>query len=365
MGQIAIPGERFAPSAVKWALLCIVSVVTWTIAGQAIGHPHPLDWLDFIFSARRLDLGLDPYVHSASVAQPWSDLAGVNGFNANPPVLFPLFQAVAWLDARTSLFWAQAVNLALLASSLGLAGVFRGRLTPLQIWCAISAPAVCAIYEGQIYGVLALLLTLAYLNLVAGRPRAAGIYLGILCALKPNFGLCILALFAGGFGAAAVCAAAVAAACHLAALGLYGLPVYEAWLRSIAGMHWLLGSVSIRLLLDPTPLRWLWPYAAIAGAIVTISVIARCRPDARLVLLYSAAAAMLFSPVAWIGYVIMLYPLLLRGPVNRLIVAGLVCMVPFAQATPASAIANVAYLLYPAGMLALWLGIAISLRRLP
>lgn len=200
------------------------------------------------------------------------------------------------------------------------------------LWAAALAGFWDTLVLGQIYVPLALASVIAWLLLRSDRPVLAGLAIGLLVAVKPNFLVWPALLFIAGHPRAALSAGVTFAVLTAAPLLAYGPDVYRAWTAVIGDdpqRDLFLTNVSLagllhRLGLEGTGL-------AVGGALL-LALAAWAywtRPSALQASAAGLAAALLASPIAWVHYALCLLPVFLEWPRNPLFrTAGLLLLVP-------------------------------------
>lgn len=271
-----------------------------------------LDWGSFIASGRAARDGLDPYgvydltfrVGPRAIPAP----------NLNPPVSIYPFEWVAPFDPRLTYHLWYVATLAM----MGLAFLLLWRAYPRErtvtaFWAFALAGLWHTLELGQVYGPLVLAATVAWLRLRTRDDWLAGIALGFMAALKPQFlawpALLLLARNWRAGGAAALTFALL----WSVPLALEGGAIYRQWLavtppvgeaNTLAGNSSLL-AVGGRLGFAELALA----LAVLAG--LALALLAALRRPGRLEL--SAAAlvfALLAGPITWPGYTLVLVPVL-------------------------------------------------------
>lgn len=167
--------------AVYTALLLIAAFNLYAVL-PVPGMYH--DWGAFLESGANANAGLDPYARTG---------------NLTPPLVLPLFQFAAHFDPEASfrawfissiLFYLAAYLLLIRADSMS---------SPLQFAYALASAGLAdMLLNGQIYSLLLLALASAWLVLRRPRLLVAGVCLGFLIAVKPNFGLILVFLLCAG-----------------------------------------------------------------------------------------------------------------------------------------------------------------------
>jgi alpha-1,2-mannosyltransferase len=337
------------------------------------------DWGSFWASGRALLGGENPFAatrESPVVVQPGAGGQPRSGplLNLASPILLPLFALAARADpcaGLTVVFW---LSLALYAASVGLlARRYPSRLTPgLLLWVCAWAPLWSSLFNGQIYALLVLATVASWLALADGRYVTAGLCLGLLVAVKPNFAVWPLALLVGGYLFPALLAGLTAAVLYGLALVAYGPATFLAWLAALRSAWWLglVGNMSPMAIMQRLGFGWLQaPFAALCVAALAVYVYRRKPPLLDLCALALVVSVLAF-PLGWQTYALFWLPIFFsrswswpkpalrrRGGSFWLLVAAAVLVIPEAVVFGLSEVPGwyfVAGLIYPlAGLLVL------------
>ena len=266
------------------------------------------DFGSFIASGRAVSQGLDPYaIYPLTCASRYP--------NMNPPALLPLFGTVAWLDLWSLLQVWRLISVAIYGVVLWLlARAYPDQATPSRLLWAVAISAFLETIEvGQIYAPLLLLSVGAWLLLRRGRRIPAGLLIGIVIAIKPNFVFWPLLLLVAGYPAVALAAFGVAGLLQLAPLLSYGPVVYSRWLA--AGVH--LGVYGLPVdLARQLQVPWLGP--VLAATLIGAAAFWAWRTSPR-VLDASALAlvvGLIVFPISGTGYFLWLLPVFFRRSWN-------------------------------------------------
>ncbi len=277
------------------------------IAIVMIRHPDKLSIYDsFREAGRFLDYAYHPAVPIST---------GLPEINLNPPTLFPLFQLFAQIDTLVGKFAWLAISV---ASYLACVWALRRSPTLQVAWLFICPLAVFVFVIGQIYFVLFILATGLALFLRRGRSDWAAVLLGILVAIKPNFATCAAMFFVAGYRREAVIAGAVAAVAFLVPVLLYGADIYRLWFEAMAtDSHYLFTNNTT----IPAVMRRFGVGGAnlvvVGGAILSLAWAYRRRPDAYDLMPVALTASILFSPLAWLEYLLVVVPFFVDRPWRR------------------------------------------------
>ena len=230
---------------------------TVVVLGFVASLPRPAPFgsrdLDvFLASGRAAVSGANPY---SLVLRPGPDV------NLNPPVSLLVFGPLARLPADAVLPLCYAASVLLAAWTYWrLIRAYAPLASPFQyVWPLALAGVWLSLYNGQVYVGMEALGVCAYLALGQGRNRTAGLAIGALTALKPNFALWPLLLLAGGEAPVALVAFATAAALSLVPLAIWGPAIYWEWLLGA-------GTVARGLVVEPGNLSLFGMAAALRQA---------------------------------------------------------------------------------------------------
>jgi len=184
------------------------------------------------------------------------------------------------------------------------------------LWLVAFTPLWSTLALGQVYMVQLVLTTGAWICMREGRPRLAGILVGLMAATKPNYLVWPVLLLLSGHRLSALWSAIAFVASNAIALLLYGPDVYLQWATvigsaetsivpanfSLAGISSRLGAPSLGTLL------------AFLLLVLTAVWALRAHPSPLDVARVGLPASILASPIAWPGYAVVLLPLLLSDP---------------------------------------------------
>ena len=248
---------------------------------------------------------------------------GIEGFapNLNPPISVLLFRPFSRLEPQFALLLWRVVTVGLIVTSImilnhiypahGSASIIR------LIWAFSLAGLWHTIRLGQIYGVLLLLTVLIYLSLQHNRPVAAGILLGIMIALKPNFVFWAFLLLLTGNWMSCIWSGIIAVIISLIPGLTNGFEIYRKWLvttRLYTTPDLLLfpGNSSLQGLTS----RFGSSMAGIVLGVLLCILMAYFVKKHRLSQIQSSSLgiiiSLLISPIAWAGYTMLTLPLFFK-----------------------------------------------------
>jgi len=321
--------------AAAWFLFVVTFNLEIILSSKELG-----DFGSFVAAGIKFNQGSNPYdSDSPLIFEVDFPLVNAGGKmpNLNPPVSLLLFAPLANADPMSALnVWRIASFAIFLAALFLLAREYKPR--PLQLlWGFALAGLWHTIGLGQIYAPLLLLTTLAWLSYRHNKNMAAGIFLGLLVSIKPNFILWILLLALRREWKTVFAATLVMLACAALPLTQTSPQVYLQWLEAsqVDGRALTMpGNSSLIALASRMNLPALGIALSLALAAATAWTVYRARdgqsaPDG-----VSAAGiflSLLVSPIAWAGYTILALPYFLsRKQWNAATtVAAFILTVPF------------------------------------
>lgn len=340
------PGKRDAKRA--WNEALPVVVLSYVAAFGLIGfgllvsfpivarlrHARFYDVGSFIASGRAAARGFDPYqIYPLTYGITFQGRP-IPAPNLNPPISIPLFQAIAGFDPLVvfRLWYVVSIALFILTMVL-LIRAFPEHVSPRRVlWACCLGGLWETLTLGQIYLPLLLASTGALLLLRKRSYIPAGILIGLVVAVKPNFLVWPCLLLLAGYVPAALAAFVTGAVLSVIPVFIYGPSIYLEWLRAARAFNGV-GLPSNAALLG-LPTRLGAPGIGIAvDAILLVAVAWLCwhfRPSARTVSDLAIVVSLLTSPIAWIGYTILLLPILIgRRWTPLTLVAAFLLVMPF------------------------------------
>lgn len=319
----------------------VLATIAVLVIVSELGRTWPRDWLwdfgSFLESGRAAREGLNPYG-----IYPLTFHVVMPGFeawnpNLNPPISALLFQLFDLAEPRRMFRIWYGISVALYGATVALL-LIRYREVPSLV-VAICAFALAGFWDtlllGQIYIPLVLAGAAGWLLLERGATIWAGILIGAVVAIKPNFAVWPVLLLLSGYFRPAMVALITAAIISVVPAVVLGPEVYRQWFEliatdteraffltnaSLSGLAARAGVPSFGLVLSVLLLgaSALW---ALAGRRSMIEVSAM-----------ALVIALLASPIAWVHYTLFLLPVLIsrwRLEGVRLVTALLIVPVPF------------------------------------
>ena len=299
----------------RWSLLALaISIAGLVHLWFAVPALHYGDFVMFYATAQALMHGRPAYEPHVLVDGLW--------WNMNPPQFHVLMMPLAWLTLSVAAQVFRVVNaIALVVSVLLLFSPeeLRSRKSGWLIAAALTCPGlVMELGAGQVAGLLAVLVTLAWKAIGRSRWILAGALIGATCALKPIFLPVAAWLVFARQWKAVTTATAAAAGLIGASVALWGWAPQADWLRAIGAVTWFDSrfnaswpGLAQRFLSGMCVL----PYGAIAAMSGVLSLLvavwaSRLEPGEALTKCLVASVAV--APLGWVYYLPVAGPLLMR-----------------------------------------------------
>lgn len=329
---------------IRWALALLLAVLSILVIAAELPRVMPghglWDFGSFVASGRAAREGLNPYgIYPLTLRV---ELPGFESWNPNlnPPISALLFQLFDLADPETSFRVWWWISIAFHAATVALL-LFRfgpGQPSALVVVIALWAFALAGFWDtlflGQIYLPLVFAAVAAWLLLERGHGLWAGILIGVLVALKPNFLVWPALLFLAGYRVPALAAVATAAAISFVPLAVFGPEVYRQWLELVASDReraFFLTNASFSGLAARAGVPAL-------GLVLSLALLAGLaawafwrRPGVMRASALALLAAVLASPLGWIHYTLFLLPVILahwRRPAMQVVALLLIVPVP-------------------------------------
>jgi hypothetical protein len=306
--------DRWLFFAVAAALLLLL---TWRYSIAIANDPSHRVVGAFLISGRAATLHQNPYAIYPGI---WSVHANPDGtgplvhdVNLQPPCMLPLFQLLAAVPGHAVSIWLWASAAAFIVGAIALLVTFPGTVgLPLILLLLISEPTLSNQRVGEDFALLFALAAAATCLLHRNRPFAASLCIGALTAAHPNFGLWPLLLVFAGERRIALQSAAAALVLSILPIILYGSSIYPQWIHALAADNhsWMADDISTTGLLT----RAAHPAAGLAisvGVLCALPLLAAVLRHQPITLGgIAGCAAILFSPLAWPGYLVAVFPFL-------------------------------------------------------
>ena len=280
-----------------------------------------MDFGSFYASGLKAENGENPYdPNSEYIFDINFSRVGAGGkmMNLNPPISVVLFRVLPQFNPNNSLIVWQAVSAILYVGLiLLLTTQYKGYFTPVKfIWAFTLAGFWHTLVLGQIYILLLLFTVLGWIFLKKEKYIAAGLAVGLVIAIKPNFMIWAIFLLVSGYYITFLAAAVSSLAISLIPIMVYGARIYVQWLEasalqpetiimpgnnSIVGLTTRFSSLSLGLVVSVL-------------FVMTLLILIRLKTTTSMVDVENVSAlgilaSLLASPISWTGYTILLLPI--------------------------------------------------------
>jgi alpha-1,2-mannosyltransferase len=305
------------------------SSLAWAIFGMQ-GRLQDLG--SFLHSGASYAAGLDPYADNT----PWIKPPPISheALNLNPPISVYVFDFLAKLNptlVQVSFVAGSALLFALTVWLLTNAYPDKKNLITLLAICSLAGLGHLLAYQ-QIYAPLILAVALSWLAMRRGNLLAAGLLIGFVVAVKPNFALWPALLLAAGHPRVAIVATATTACISAVPLLIDGPHIYVEWLHltsSFGGLQWA-SDASLVSLGDRLGSVEAGTALAVATAALIFLWALRFKPGLHDATALALITVLLVGPVSWAGYTLVLLPVLLSRRWTRATWIAVVALtVPF------------------------------------
>ena len=305
------------------ASIALVLIVSLGLAAKVALEPGRglLDFGAFYMAGVAQERELDPYgVYPALAAETGENFGHEDDRghspNLNPPISLYAARLLANTDPDDVKFALNVVSaLIFIACAYAMLRVYPEHRTIVGLlWIAAFGGFWYTLWLGQIYVLLFALGLAAWLLVQRGtHPLLAGVLIGLLVAVKPHFVLWPLFLLLARHPRVALPSFGVAAAVSAVPLVLEGPGIYQQWLEaaqayprialssnaSLVGQAARLGVIDAGYFLSVA-------LVMTAGLVMWISRATAVRASS-----WGIVVALLASPIAWVGYGMLLMPVLL------------------------------------------------------
>jgi alpha-1,2-mannosyltransferase/arabinofuranan 3-O-arabinosyltransferase len=185
---------------------------------------------------------------------------------------------------------------------------------------------------GQIYVPLLALAVFGFVY-VDRRPLIAGVCIGLLMAVKPQFAIWVVMLLAARHWSPALTAALSAAIASALPLAFGHADWYASWIETSASLQMLVYSDNLSLpsVLSRAHLSTAVALTATATWLVVLGIMVWVRRwPARRASSVALVASVLAGPISWVGYSLLLAPIFVSRGMHsdRMILAGMLLSVP-------------------------------------
>ncbi|HTC63232.1 MAG TPA: glycosyltransferase family 87 protein [Candidatus Saccharimonadales bacterium] len=318
----------------------------WFINFQALrsfnfSSQHVLtDYGSLYGSARLANLHVNPYKDNPLVFHiididrhgPDTPLQGsiVNAINLNPPLVLYPFRLLARLNPDQSyIIWTLISAGLFLSSIILITQMYPAEKLRIRILWILAMGAVWYTFQlGQIYMVLLFCASLAWWGLRKHNWLIAGISIGVICAIKPNFLVWPGLLIAGKSKKIGFTAFVTTGVLSAIPLLLQGPIIYREWIAACRGFNGyeLPGNASLLATFS----RAGFPNIGIALTVLFLTAVTIwvfvTKPESLYASEIGILASLIAGPISWLGYTLMLVPAMYGKSMNSVTRLGCVLL---------------------------------------
>jgi glycosyl transferase family 87 len=282
-----------------------------------------LDFGSFIAAGQEAVLGNNPYTEDSLlvyILESESMDQSLPSPNLNPPLSILFFLPLSGIDPLKAVSgWRIATAILFGLGILILAGCYptSTNLTRM-IWALSLAGFWHMLALGQIYAPLLLLAIVVWIFAERGDHKLAGLALGVIIAIKPNFVFWLVLLGAAGYMTAALTAAIVALTLSILPALIFGVEVYKQWLTALFNYPSLGLSIAGNTSFQSLTARF---GSATPGTLISLLFIAASlyvahhhKFSLNKINTLGLVGSLLISPFSWVGYTIMTLPIFFSRP---------------------------------------------------
>jgi hypothetical protein len=333
---------QFFKEVSAYIVLCTLLGLNISSTPHFISVNSLMDFGSFFASGEAIAAGDNPYASESDLVfrvSFWNDSVGGKMPNLNPPVSLLAFQYLAETNPyKAGVIW-RIVSVVLYAVSLLVIFSLYHPVNRFKVlWALCLAGFWHTLELGQIYTFLLFCLTLAWYFSEKGYQILAGLFLGVLIAIKPNFIVMLPFLFIGGQYKTGLGALSSIALLSIMPALKWGINVYEQWLAASLITERVLVMPGNSSLLALAAHVDMMRAGLIATAIIlTLAVIwfflKRKTLSTSKTTIWGTGIilSLLASPISWAGYTIFTLPLFFAQKDWKpfMVAAALILAMPF------------------------------------
>lgn len=326
-------------------MVCLFFIVTILINLLPFkdGRNDLMDFGSFYASGLKSQSGENPYdPDSEYIFEINFSQVGAGGkmMNLNPPISVIIFEFLSHFDPHRSLVIWQITSAIIYAGIIFLLTItYRQDSRPMIfLWAFTLAGFWHTLVLGQIYILLLLFIVLGWILLQKANYVAAGMAIGLVVAIKPNFILWPIFLLFSGYYIVFILSVVCSLVVSLIPVIFYGTKIYTQWLEASA-LHpetiIMPGNSSILGLTT----RFSNIYIGIAMTVVMVCFLlfwskrntSNNMERTEYLSALGIIASLLASPISWTGYTILLLPVFfsLKKWTVPVIVSAAILSIPF------------------------------------
>ena len=331
-------------ASVVMACLFFIVLITINILPFLDGKNDLMDFGSFYASGLKIRNGENPYdPNSEYIFEINFSRVGAGGkmMNLNPPISVIIFEFMSRFDPHQSLIIWQVTSAILYAGIIFLlATTYKQNVRPaIFLWAFTLAGFWHTLVLGQIYILLLLFTVLGWIFLQRGKYVPAGIAIGLVVAIKPNFILWPIFLLFSGYYVTFFISVLSSLIVSLIPVIFYGTRIYAQWLEasalhpetmimpgnnSILGLTARFDSISTGIVISVILVLIL--------LVLSKRKIHNDMEKSEHISALGIIASLLASPISWTGYTILLLPIFfsLKKWTVPAMVSAAILSIPFA-----------------------------------
>ena len=337
-------GELKEKASLITACLFFIIAITINILPFLDGKNDLMDFGSFYASGLKIRNGENPYdPNSEYIFEINFSRVGAGGkmMNLNPPISVIIFEFMSRFDPHQSLIIWQVTSAILYAGIIFLlATTYKQNIRPaIFLWAFTLAGFWHTLVLGQIYILLLLFTVLGWIFLQRGKYIPAGIAIGLVVAIKPNFILWPIFLLFSGYYVTFSLSVLSGLIVSLIPVIFYGTRIYAQWLEasalhpetmimpgnnSILGLTARFDSISTGIVISVILVLIL--------LVLSKRKIHNDMEKSEHISALGIIASLLASPISWTGYTILLLPIFfsLKKWTVPAMVSAAILSIPFA-----------------------------------
>ena len=308
------------------------------------GQTNLMDFGSFYASGLNARDGINPYdPNSHYVFEIYFSKVSAGGkmVNLNPPISVVIFQYISQFEPYKSEQILRKISASIFIGLILLLTVSYRQHTSIVrfIWTFTLAGFWHTLHLGQIYIFPFLFATITWLLMRHQKYALAGIALGTLIAIKPNFAVWLIFFLAAGYYTTTIIAIIFFLAESAIPVLIYGIVIYQQWLATSKIQMETLIMPGNNSILGLTARFNNIPAGIILSFVVILILVLLMRKktwennDEKIEFISSLGiiASILASPISWTGYTILLIPIFISTPKwsHLMIASAIILSIPF------------------------------------
>jgi hypothetical protein len=297
-------------------VLTLALALNWISTKPALNQL--LDFGSFLASGKEAIQGGNPYslnsplvfrIHSQQTRQT------LVSPNLNPPVSIVFFAALSRLEPIKAVWIWRLVTVILFCVGLAMLAMSHPESKNLLrlVWALTIASLWTTIALGQVYAFLLIFVAAAWLLAEKHYDKLAGLAIGVVVAIKPNFCFWLALLLIAGYWTMAVTAVLTGLTLSLLPVMLWGPGIYVQWLTALANYPSLglliAGNSSFTSLAARLGIPLLGWTISLLFLSFSLYFAYRNKGAFQRIHALGIVGSILLSPLSWVGYSMLTLPI--------------------------------------------------------